>query len=402
MVDLVAGKLGSVRPARPAAPDRFDRTHLRDHRQQPEAAAFGVFRFDMGGVKQRLAQQLESAADAGDGRSPRGGGADASGQPGLFEGFEVGGDAFAAGQDHDVRFSELIGGEDLPHRHVGFRLERCKIGEVRDVSESDDREVERAALLDCGPHEGEVHGILLRQSEVAEEIDHPEHRLSGGAFEVGVGVAEQRRIPPELVDQKSGDKTPFLRGECRPGAEKRGVDAAPVDVSGQNYRSFRVGGHAHVDQVARFEVDFAGTARSFKHHRIVAGTQGVVGGGHLMPQFRFSAEILPDRTVPHRFPEHDHLAADVARRLEQNRIHAHIRVEPARLRLHRLGAADLAAVRGDEGVQRHVLRLEGGDRESVLQQGAAESGRQNALSRVGGGSLDHDRGGAAFPAVYPG
>ena len=55
---------------------------------------------------------------------------------------------------------------------------------------------------------------------------------------------------------------------------------------------------------------------------------------------------------------HHDLRADLALRLQQHRVHVHGRRHARRAGLQRLGAADLAAVRGHGGVVRHVLRLE--------------------------------------------
>ena len=57
--------------------------------------------------------------------------------------------------------------------------------------------------------------------------------------------------------------------------------------------------------------------------------------------------------------------------------------------LHRLGAANLAAFAGDEGVQGHILRLEGGHLEAVLLEDAAQGRYNDALAHVGRGALYH-------------
>ena len=66
----------------------------------------------------------------------------------------------------------------------------------------------------------------------------------------------------------------------------------------------------------------------------------------------------------------------VAARLEQHRVHrARSGSTPARLRLHRLGPADLGAVGGDDRVVRHVLRLERRDLHALAGQPAADARR---------------------------
>jgi hypothetical protein len=62
------------------------------------------------------------------------------------------------------------------------------------------------------------------------------------------------------------------------------------------------------------------------------------------------------------------------------------------LGLDHLGAAHLAAVPGDEGIERHVLRLERRHAHAVLQEDPAEGRREHTLARVGTGALDHQGG----------
>ena len=60
-------------------------------------------------------------------------------------------------------------------------------------------------------------------------------------------------------------------------------------------------------------------------------------------------------------------------------------------RLQRLGAADLAAVRGHGGVVRHVLRLERQHAQAAPGEGAAKPGDQQGLADVRARALKHQR-----------
>ena len=60
------------------------------------------------------------------------------------------------------------------------------------------------------------------------------------------------------------------------------------------------------------------------------------------------------------------------------------------LGLRELGAADLAAVGGDGGVERHVLRLEGRHAQAAARPDATERGGQERLAHRRRGPLDHD------------
>ena len=59
-----------------------------------------------------------------------------------------------------------------------------------------------------------------------------------------------------------------------------------------------------------------------------------------------------------RLAHDDDLAVALARRLDEDRVHRRLGLDPGGRRLHRLRAPDLAAVGVDDRVQRHVLRLE--------------------------------------------
>jgi hypothetical protein len=59
--------------------------------------------------------------------------------------------------------------------------------------------------------------------------------------------------------------------------------------------------------------------------------------------------------------------------------------------LQGLGAADLAAVGGDGGVVRHVLRLERTHAQAALGQGARQAGHDQRLADIGAGALEHQR-----------
>ena len=101
-------------------------------------------------------------------------------------------------------------------------------------------------------------------------------------------------------------------------------------------------------------------------------------------------------------PKDDDLRSCIGVRLEQDGVHAGVRVDEGGLRLHDLGAAHFVARRGDPRVQRHVLRFEGGDAVAVLPEDAAVSRRKDALARVGGGALQHEGRGMAGAAGYAG
>ena len=144
------------------------------------------------------------------------------------------------------------------------------------------------------------------------------------------------------------------------------------------------------------EVDLAGAACAFEHDHVVLRRQRIESPLGGLEGLRFEMDVVGHAHVAHRFAEHDYLRTGVGVRLEQDRIYPRVRFDAARLRLDDLCAAHFAAIARDEGVQRHVLRLERCDTETVLQQDAAERGGQHTLAGVGTGALKHDRRCAAF------
>src|SRR5262249_32770152 len=71
-------------------------------------------------------------------------------------------------------------------------------------------------------------------------------------------------------------------------------------------------------------------------------------------------------------------------------VHVDVRAGARGLGLGVLGAADLAAVGRDGGVERHVLRFEGGDAQAAARPDAAQRSDEEALAHRRGGALHHE------------
>ena len=138
-----------------------------------------------------------------------------------------------------------------------------------------------------------------------------------------------------------------------------GDDAAAVDVADQQHRHARGRGEAHVGDVAGAQVDLGRAAGALDQDEVGLGRAG--DRSYRAPSAAASASARDSRAAWHcrtTLALHHDLRADLALRLQQDRVHVHRRRHAAGARLQRLGAADLAAVGGDGGVVRHVLRLE--------------------------------------------
>jgi hypothetical protein len=68
---------------------------------------------------------------------------------------------------------------------------------------------------------------------------------------------------PEAVDDKAADKRTFPGIKNFHGAEKRGKNAAPVNVADQQNVGLGVAGHGHVDNVMVLQVHFRRAAGTF-------------------------------------------------------------------------------------------------------------------------------------------
>ena len=205
--------------------------------------------------------------------------------------------------------------------------------------------------------------------------------------------SSRRRVAAELVDHERRDQLALLRREQLHVADQAGEHAAAVDVADEQHRALRVEGHLHVDDVLVAQVDLGRAAGALDDDEVVGGAQALVGGGDGGPDLRLVGVVLAHRHVPHGTAEDDDLAAGLRARLEQHRVHVHVRLDAGRARLVRLRAAELAALRRDERVERHVLGLERRHAVAAARVDAAERRGQHALAGVRAGADAHARRG---------
>ena len=134
--------------------------------------------------------------------------------------------------------------------------------------------------------------------------------------------------------------------------------AAAVDVGDNHHRAVHRLGKTHVGDVVVAQVDLRGRARALDHDGVVALAQTPKRLEHRMPRDRFVTVIRARVEIGRDLALNDDLRAGIGVWLQQHRVHVAHGVEPAGLRLHRLGAADFAAVGGHGAVERHILRFE--------------------------------------------
>ena len=209
-----------------------------------------------------------------------------------------------------------------------------------------------------------------------------EHGAAGELAQHGQAAVQQLRGAAELVDHEAGDQRLVFGGEQGQRAVHGGEHPAAVDVAGHDDRQAGRAGQAHVGDVGFPQVDLGRAARTLADDHVVGVPQPV------QAVQRDLAQPRRVRAVAHRVglglgvAEHHDLAAPVAARLEQHRVHVGDRLDARRGGLHGLRAADLGAVHRDERVQRHVLRLERRHLHALPGQPPAQPGHQHALARV--------------------
>ena len=115
-------------------------------------------------------------------------------------------------------------------------------------------------------------------------------------------------------------------------------------------------------------------------HVVHGGFQRVVGGLDAFAQGGLVFVVLHGGHGAYGLTVDNDLTATVAGGLEQHRIHSDVRIHTGSLRLGYLGASHFQALSGHEGVQRHILRLEGRHGVAILLHDTQKSCTQHALT----------------------
>ncbi len=199
---------------------------------------------------------------------------------------------------------------------------------------------------------------------------------------------EQPEVTAELVDDEAGD-VPLVGGiEHREGPVQGSEQPAPVDVPDDDDRQARGPRQAHVRDVAVPQVNLGRAARALADDHVEPAAQVREARRDRLLERRLEFLVVEGAGLGDRFAQQDDLAAGLAARLEQHRVHRRLRLDAGGRGLHRLGAADLGPAGGYGGVQRHVLRLERGHPHALPGQPPAQSGGKDALAGVRRGSRD--------------
>jgi hypothetical protein len=318
------------------------------------------------------------------------------------QGGEVGDGRFRSRQDDEVgvagqRPSRLNEGD----RHVRLGGQRVEVVEVGDTRQPRHGDANRPGR----PRRGrtiEDDRVLRRQpAGRLEPWHHAEARQVGALGDDAKPVAEQARIAAELVDDVAAQPRPFARLQHRPGTDQAGDRAAAVDVGDEHDGNAGRLGEAHVGDVAVAQVDLRRAAGALDEHQVTTVREPSEAFQHSRQQGRLQRLIIARLGRAEDAALHHHLRADLGLRLEQHGVHVGVGWDAARARLQRLGATDLAAVGGDGGVVRHVLRLERPNIEAAAGIRAGQPGRDQRLTDVGAGALQHQSSGDPAPGWRP-
>ena len=182
-------------------------------------------------------------------------------------------------------------------------------------------------------------------------------------------------------------------------ADQRRDHPPAIDIADEHHRHPRRAREPHIGDVAAAQVDLGGAPGAFDHDDIGLRAQAVIAGEHVVEQT--GTPLAPVRRAerPADAPVNDDLRGAVALRLEQHRVHVDMRRDARSERLRRLRAADLAAIVGDRGIVRHVLRLERPDDEPAIGERATQAGDQHRLADVRPRPLQHHSAHAMPPAT---
>jgi hypothetical protein len=193
------------------------------------------------------------------------------------------------------------------------------------------------------------------------------------------------------ANSEATDERGIGRIDHRFGSDQACDHAAAIDVADQHHG--RIGGACkpHIGYVVGAQIDLRGAAGAFDEHDVGLRLEARKAVEHGRHQLRLDRLVFRGLGCAVDAALHHDLRADLALRLEQDRVHVHARGNPRGARLQRLGAADLAAIAGDRGVVRHVLRLERAHREPAIGKGARETRDDQRLADVRAGALEHER-----------
>ena len=307
--------------------------------------------------------------------------------------FQIGTGGLAARQQHQVGVTRQRPTRRHEVEHdIGLGPERVEVVAVGDARQAGDDNLDGGAgrRRRRGRRGIEADAVFGRQEpralEPGNEAERGPARL---LLDDRIGAVEEGGIAAELVDEEAPGERAFRRGQQRRGADQARDHAAPVHIPHQRHRHARGERKAHVGDIVLPQVHFGRAARALHQDQVGVPPKALETLQHAGHEVRLERVVAACVGAAGDGALHHHLGAVLAFGLEQHRVHVRAGLDAGGTRLQRLGAADLAAVRRDGCVVRHVLRLEGAHPEAARGIGAAEPGHQQGFPHIGAGALEH-------------
>ena len=298
-----------IEPSRNLPPGLFTQEH-RFHVEKPHArkraAALRALR-----VRNRFSEHLKAAADSEYGRTAGRKLFDRRLQAGFPQPYQVGNRAFRPRKHDKVRLPQLPYGGNIAQGDVLIALKRRKIREIGDARQSDHRDVDFL-----------FHAVRQSAAEAVLVVDIRLHiRNDAGARHPDKLIQhiqpalQNRHVAAEFVDDRRFDSRALPRFKQRHGPVKLCEYAAAVDVADKQHRRVHHLRHPHVDDIRRFEVDFRRTSRALDDDDIAGFLQLMISRENVGNQLLLISKILRRAHVAAHLAVHNHLRADVRRRL---------------------------------------------------------------------------------------
>ena len=166
----------------------------------------------------------------------------------------------------------------------------------------------------------------------------------------------------KLIHEEATNELLILRFEHREGAHEGREHATPVDVTNEQCGHVCCAGKPHIDDVATAQVDLGGATGTFANDDVKASPEGAIRLNDHLEQIMFGVPAGGGIEVAAGTSEHDELTLPIGTGFEQYGVHDDLGLHSRRLSLDDLSSPYLPSVVRDEGVERHVLSLEGSDR----------------------------------------
>jgi len=181
-------------------------------------------------IQQTLSQHLIAAADAKNAAALQGGFLYARFQAVLSYPQQIRHGIFAAGQEQNIRFSQLLRRIYIPDGNALAALQHAEIRKIGDMRETDNRRIDPFADLSSVKPFRKAVFVVDIQLRVG---NHPGYGNTAFVIQLLQSGIQDGFIPPEFIDHKSFNPGPLLFLQKPDGTQQLGKYAAAVDIPHQ-------------------------------------------------------------------------------------------------------------------------------------------------------------------------